>query len=100
MKLRISSTGAAALAAALAVAILAVHAARYWPFMADDAFISLRYSARLNAGHGLTWDDYEKVEGYSNLLWVLGCAALGRLGLDLVVAARVLGATSMAVAVT
>jgi hypothetical protein len=61
--------------------------------MADDSFISLRYSQRLLAGHGLTWTDYERVEGYSNLLWILLCAALGRFT-DLVSAARIAGVGS------
>ncbi len=72
-------------------AILLLHAFRFFPYMADDAFISLRYARRLIDGHGLTWTDGPRVEGYSNLLWVLACAALGKLGLDLVVAARALG---------
>lgn len=71
--------------------VLGWHAASYLPFIADDALISLRYSDRLLAGDGLTWTDGERVEGYSNLLWVLAVAGLGALGLDLVVAARVLG---------
>lgn len=71
---------------------LAIHAARYWPFIADDALISLRYADRLLAGEGLTWTAGERVEGYSNLLWVLGCAALGLLRVDLIDAARILGA--------
>jgi arabinofuranosyltransferase len=81
----------------LAALILLIHSAYYFPFMADDAFISLRYSERLLEGQGLTWTAGERVEGYSNLLWVLGCAALGRLGFNLIVAARILGcATSIA----
>jgi len=51
----------------------------------------LRYAERLLQGHGLTWNDGEAVEGYTNLLWILGCALLGKLGLDLVGAARLLG---------
>ncbi len=62
-----------------------------WPWIADDAFISLRYAERLLDGHGLTWNDGERVEGYSNLLWVLMNALLGALGCDLVTAVRVLG---------
>ncbi len=72
-----------------AVLLLAWHAKQYWPFMADDAFISLRYSDRLLHGQGLTWSSGPRVEGYTNLLWVLLCAALG-LVMDLVHAARVL----------
>jgi len=66
------------------------------PFFSDDSFISLRYSARLLEGHGLTWTtdgagQLEYVEGYSNLLWVVLTAALGALGIELVMAARILG---------
>ena len=78
----------AALVTLAAAALLLAHAARELPFFADDGFISLRYAQRLLEGRGLTWTDGEAVEGYSNLLWVLGCAGLGALGLDLVTAAR------------
>jgi hypothetical protein len=81
-------------AIALAVVALAAygwHAHAYQLFLSDDALISLRYSERLLEGHGLTWTDGERVEGYSNLLWVLAAAGLGFLGLDLVDAVRVLG---------
>jgi hypothetical protein len=77
--------------ALLGLVALGLHARLYWPFFSDDGLISLRYSQRFLEGLGLTWNDGERVEGYSNLLWVLGVAALGRLGLDLVDAARVLG---------
>ena len=76
---------------ALPCLALLAHAARYYPFFSDDAFISLRYAQRLIDGAGLTWTGGERVEGYSNLLWVLACALLGWLGVDLVVAARLLG---------
>ncbi|HEU4417603.1 MAG TPA: hypothetical protein VFT55_01615, partial [Planctomycetota bacterium] len=81
------------LAAAPGIVLAAFQAAWPWPFFSDDAFISLRYAERLLAGEGLTWTDGERVEGYSNLLWVLACAGLGGLGLDLVTAARLLGAS-------
>ncbi|HNS99075.1 MAG TPA: hypothetical protein PKL73_19110 [Polyangiaceae bacterium] len=83
-----------ALVTFVAGALLLVHARSWMPFFADDGFISLRYAQRLLDGHGLTWNDGERVEGYSNLLWVLGCAGLGSLGIDLVNASRGLGLTS------
>jgi len=83
----------AAIAAALV--LLAIQVRHYFPFMADDAFISLRYSRRLIEGKGLTWSDDQRVEGYTNLLWVLLCAALGKLGMNLVLAARLLGVAGM-----
>jgi hypothetical protein len=87
------------LAAAPAVLVLLLHARSYLPFISDDAFISLRYARRLLDGHGLTWTDGPRVEGYTNLLWVLACAALGRLGMDLIDAARVLGLAATASAI-
>jgi hypothetical protein len=68
-------------------------------FVSDDSYISLRYAERLLAGEGLTWTDGERVEGYSNLLWVLLCAAAGALGADLVEAARTLGTVAAALVV-
>jgi len=43
----------------LAFVVLAMHIAYYYPFIADDSFISLRYASRLIAGKGLTWNDGE-----------------------------------------
>ncbi|MBI3785072.1 MAG: hypothetical protein HY270_16910 [Deltaproteobacteria bacterium] len=78
---------------------LAVNAWQYRLFLADDGLISLRYSQRLLDGKGLTWTDGERVEGYSNVLWVLACAGVGAFGIDLIVAARSLGLLSMAAAI-
>ncbi len=74
----------------LAALLLALSAYDFWPFLADDTLISLRYSQRLIEGKGLTWNDGERVEGYSNLLWVLLISLLGLSGMDLIVATRIL----------
>ncbi len=82
------------LAVALVVTgVLAVlaHEHAYAPFFTDDGFISLRYTDRLLHGAGLTWTDHERVEGYSNLLWVLLCAVPGLFRIDLLTGARALG---------
>lgn len=88
-----------ALGAGAAVAALWAHAATYWPFFADDGFISLRYSVRWVAGLGLTWASGAPVEGYSNPLWVIACAAAIAVGVAPIVAARGLGLVTGAVAV-
>lgn len=75
---------------------MCLHAWYYYPFLSDDALISLRYADRLVDGKGLTWTDGTPVEGYSNLLWVLLTALLHAMGMDLIVAARLLGLLFMA----
>jgi len=75
--------------------LLALHIHYYYPFFSDDSLISLRYAQRLLDGHGLTWTDGNPVEGYSNLLWILGSALLGLLGVDLILAVRLLGAVGV-----
>lgn len=84
-------TGVSLGLAIVLVGVLVAHAASYLPFVADDALISLRYADRLLDGHGLTWTDGPPLEGYSNLLWILSCAILGAAGVDLILAARILG---------
>jgi arabinofuranosyltransferase len=82
----------AVLATLPALVVLAWGASTVSTFVSDDAFISLRYSQRLLDGDGLTWTDGERVEGYSNLAWVLLTALVSAFGIDLVAAARGLGA--------
>ena len=65
----------------IALAILTAHALSF-RFVIDDAFISFRYAQNLVDGHGLVFNIGEKVEGYSNLLYVLLSAVGIRLGVD------------------
>ncbi|MBL8752491.1 MAG: hypothetical protein JNK15_04245 [Planctomycetes bacterium] len=67
-----------------------------WPFVVDDAFIALRYSDRFAAGLGLTWTDGERVEGFSNPLWLLLVAAFRALGVEAVSTVRALGVAAAA----
>jgi arabinofuranosyltransferase len=51
-------------------------------FLCDDAFICFRYARNLIEGHGLVFNRGERVEGYTQLAWVLEIAALwGWLGI-------------------
>src|SRR3989442_4318999 len=49
-------------------------------FLGDDCFISFRYARHLAAGQGLVWNPGERVEGYTNFLWVILMAGAPRLG--------------------
>ncbi|MEO8666684.1 MAG: hypothetical protein ABI462_14415, partial [Ignavibacteria bacterium] len=40
-------------------------------FIQDDAYISFRYIQNFVNGNGLVFNIGERVEGYTNLLWVL-----------------------------
>lgn len=48
-------------------------------FLCDDAFITFRYSRNLAAGHGPVFNLNERVEGYTNFLWMLLMAAVIKL---------------------
>lgn len=49
-------------------------------FLCDDAYITFRYAHNLAAGHGAVFNIGERVEGYTNLLWMLGLAGVAYLG--------------------
>ena len=47
--------------------------------LVDDSFISFRYARNFVDGHGLVFNVGERVEGYTNFLWVVLVAALMRI---------------------
>ncbi len=51
-------------------------------FYQDDAFTTFRYVKNFIEGNGLVFNTGEKVEGYTNFLWVMILSALGKLGVD------------------
>ena len=85
----VKRTGALALLAILVIALLAHEA--YYDYLADDAFISFRYVQNFVRGHGLVYNIGERVEGYTNFLWVILLSLPARIGLDVVGFSRVLG---------
>ena len=63
-----------------------------WSHISDDAYISFRYIGRLLEGQGLTFNDGERVEGFSHPLWIFLAAGCTRLtGLSVPDVARALG---------
>src|SRR2546426_6673593 len=51
-------------------------------FLGDDSFISFRYARHLAEGHGLVWNPGDRVEGYTNFLWVVLMAGGVRVRLE------------------
>ena len=60
---------------------LVVDGTRYF-WLDDDQMISMRYARNLADGHGLVWNPGERVEGYTNFLWVVVTAGVHLLPLD------------------
>lgn len=65
--------------------------AAFFRVVIDDAYISCRYAVHLASGAGLTFNPGERVEGFSNPLFVLLLALGERLGLSAITGAKVLG---------
>jgi arabinofuranosyltransferase len=61
----------------------------------DDAYISAVYARNLAEGHGLVFNHGERVEGFTNLLWVLILAAGAGFGIAPHLAAPALGVVAM-----
>ena len=76
----------------LAAVVAAVLAGGLWWFhyMPDDAYIGMRYAKNLSGGEGLVFNPGERVEGYTNFLWVIILAAAAKAGIPLVNGARIL----------
>lgn len=74
--------------------ITIMHSIAYRHFVIDDAYISFRYAENFAQGHGLVFNPGERVEGYSDFLWVVLLSAMFKLGLNTELAAKLLGVTA------
>jgi len=63
----------------------------HFDFILDDPFISFRYARNLSAGHGLVFNPGERVEGYSNFLWIVLLTPFMKLGFSPVIVSKALG---------
>jgi len=71
--------------------LLVVHGLLFFPMRVDDAFILLRYAENLAAGHGPVFNVGERVEGFTSPAMVGLEAAFLRLGVEPLLAVKVLG---------
>jgi tetratricopeptide (TPR) repeat protein len=78
---------------ALIIAAFVAHSVSL-SFTQDDAFISYRYVRNFLAGEGLVFNPGERVEGYTNFLWIIILAAITKLGGDMILASKILGVAS------
>ena len=77
----------------LILVIFIIHAVSL-DFTQDDAYISYRYVRNFLKGHGLVFNPGERVEGYTNFLWIIFLSVLANFGLDVIMASKVLGIAS------
>lgn len=65
-------------------------------FTVDDAYIYQRYAENLAAGHGLCFNAGQRSEGYASPLWLVALTALRAVGLDGILAGKLLGCACLA----
>lgn len=78
----------------LSLGILGLFALHFWwlEVVAEDAYITFRFAKNLAQGHGFVWNIGEPpVEGYTNFLWLVICAGVVALGLDVALFSQVAG---------
>ena len=75
------------------IIIFVVHSL-FLNFTQDDAFISYRYVKNFTSGNGLVFNSGERVEGYTNFLWIIVLSIFSGLGLNIIVISKILGVTS------
>jgi hypothetical protein len=85
------SRGATLWIAALCGGVLVLHAAWFWFFRLDDAFVLLRYAQNVRAGLGWVFNPGEHVEGFTSPAMVAFDAVALGLGADGLTAAKILG---------
>src|SRR5678816_3361078 len=62
--------------AGLAIVIIYLLHARWIDYFGDDAYISFQYVKNFLHGHGLVYNVGERVEGYTDFLWVMLLSAV------------------------
>lgn len=78
----------------LLIIVIFVFHALSMNFTQDDAFISYRYVKNFINGHGLVFNPGERVEGYTNFLWIILLSIFTKFGLDIIVVSKILGIAS------
>jgi len=72
----------------LALVFVLIHQAFFLNWTNDDSFISYRYAENLSSGRGLVFNPGEKVEGFSNFLWVLLLAFFNIMGINPLISSK------------
>ncbi|UCF05410.1 MAG: hypothetical protein JSV33_16115 [bacterium] len=79
-----------ALILSVIVLVLFVLGIRIFYYIPDDTYITLRYARNVIDGKGFVFNEGERLEGYTNYLWLIILILIGKLGGSLPTAARTL----------
>ncbi|MEW6096952.1 MAG: hypothetical protein AB1567_10605 [bacterium] len=72
--------------------ILLIHVHHFqFKHLIDDAYISFRYADNFIHGNGLVYNEGERVEGYTNFLWVILLSGFMSVGLCPIKISKILG---------
>tara|TARA_B100000519_G_scaffold177829_1_gene167724 strand:+ start:480 stop:2003 length:1524 start_codon:yes stop_codon:yes gene_type:complete len=66
----------------------------YLPNTQEDAYIGFRYAENFANGHGLTFNNGEYVEGYTNFLFIILLSFFYKIGLATTLASKIIGVIS------
>lgn len=72
-------------------AVLVYFQWQYKGYVKDDTYISLRYAMNLASGHGMVFNHGDRLEGYTNFLWILFTVPAYWLGIDALDWVKVMG---------
>jgi hypothetical protein len=70
-----------------------------WWWTVEDAFIGFRYAQNLARGAGLVLNKGERVEGYTNFLWLFLLAGASKIALDPIFVSKIMGTLFNALAI-
>ncbi|MBI1798821.1 MAG: hypothetical protein HYR73_03955 [Candidatus Eisenbacteria bacterium] len=90
----LSPSGRGWTAVIAACALLLVQASLYWRFTVDDAFIAFQFARNWANGLGPIYQPGDHVEGYTCFLWISLLSLARHLGIQIELAAKVLGISS------
>lgn len=80
--------------------LLAAQILWFWHASIEDAYISFRYARNWAQGLGLVFNVGERVEGYTNFSWTLLLGLAQHLGIDPILASKIMGVLATLAAVT
>ncbi|WP_144389740.1 hypothetical protein [Phaeobacter sp. 22II1-1F12B] len=92
--LRLSEEGAAYVIAGFGTLIAVVNIWRNHLFLHDDAFISLRYAKHFVEHGDLSWNLGDRVEGYTNFLYVIMTSFMLEMGVTPILAIQLINVLS------